>query len=353
MGIFKKIRKDDERDDTFTCRSPDRFASEENAQVTLKTEQSANSDHHSGPMRKLCAWARYCTAYFADCTMKSDILNVKQDSNCKFKNHELLRTSSLKQQLQRATQECSDEKIRIPVEATCAFECEFPEKVTVDDVLTHLKTTCPHVKVACPNEGCTTHVPREGLQSHRDVCGYGFDERCRCGVRLTRSDVLGHQMTCDNAVVQCKVPGCSEVLRRCDLQKHMEVATGVHARVASRLAKRLERQLAAGRADDGVPMGDGNSQKFYPQQITTHTRAESEVAIVGQQLKTMMPEANSLMPWYMLTSKDIRSHYQPHLERLSDYWGSPTAYARELMDVYFTKEELAVSSFKGNGKYAA
>ncbi|XP_066299899.1 TNF receptor-associated factor 4-like [Branchiostoma lanceolatum] len=157
------------------------------------------------------------------------------------------------------------------LEATCAFECEFPEKVTVDDVLTHLKTTYPHVKVACPNEGCTTHVPREGLQSHRDVCGYGFDERCRCGVRLTRqemaphvaiycpkgeskcflgcsarSDVLGHQMTCDNAVVQCKVPGCSEVLRRCDLQKHMEVATGVHARVASRLAKRLERQLAAG-----------------------------------------------------------------------------------------------------------
>ncbi|CAH1242292.1 RNF151 [Branchiostoma lanceolatum] len=65
------------------------------------------------------------------------------------------------------------------LEATCAFECEFPEKVTVDDVLTHLKTTCPYVKVACPNEGCTTHVPREGLQSHRDVCGYGFDERCR------------------------------------------------------------------------------------------------------------------------------------------------------------------------------
>ncbi|CAH1242448.1 Hypp6713 [Branchiostoma lanceolatum] len=77
-------------------------------------------------------------------------------------------------------QAAAEMKMRDPQAATCAFECEFPEKVTVDDVLTHLKTTCPHVKVACPNEGCTTHVPREGLQSHRDVCGYGFDERCRC-----------------------------------------------------------------------------------------------------------------------------------------------------------------------------
>ncbi|CAH1242381.1 Hypp6639 [Branchiostoma lanceolatum] len=32
---------------------------------------------------------------------------------------------------------------------------------------------------------------------------------------------------------------------------------------------------------------------------------------------------------------------------------SPTAYSRKLMDVYFTKEVLAVSRFKGNGKYAA
>ncbi|CAH1242346.1 ZSCAN20 [Branchiostoma lanceolatum] len=33
--------------------------------------------------------------------------------------------------------------------------------------------------------------------------------------------------------------------------------------------------------------------------------------------------------------------------------GSPTAHSRKLMDVYFTKEVLAVSRFKGNGKYAA
>ncbi|CAH1240931.1 Hypp6217 [Branchiostoma lanceolatum] len=46
------------------------------------------------------------------------------------------------------------------LKATCAFEYEFPEKVTVDDVLTHLKTTCPHVKVACPNEGCTSYGPK-------------------------------------------------------------------------------------------------------------------------------------------------------------------------------------------------
>ncbi|CAH1242376.1 Hypp6633 [Branchiostoma lanceolatum] len=79
------------------------------------------------------------------------------------------------------------------------------------------------------------------------------------------SDVLGHQMTCDNAVVQCTVPGCSEVLRRCDLQKHMEVATDVHARVASRLAKRLERQLAAG---DWATLVSSAIQNSYHQLLT-------------------------------------------------------------------------------------
>ncbi|XP_066274303.1 uncharacterized protein [Branchiostoma lanceolatum] len=33
--------------------------------------------------------------------------------------------------------------------------------------------------------------------------------------------------------------------------------------------------------------------------------------------------------------------------------GSPTAYARKLVDLYFTKEVLAVSSYKGTGKYGA
>ncbi|CAH1242302.1 Hypp6556 [Branchiostoma lanceolatum] len=45
------------------------------------------------------------------------------------------------------------------LEATCAFECEFPEKVTVDDVLTHLKTTCPHVQ----------HAEKMELQGRQDL----------------------------------------------------------------------------------------------------------------------------------------------------------------------------------------
>ncbi|KAI8493207.1 hypothetical protein Bbelb_292110 [Branchiostoma belcheri] len=38
-----------------------------------------------------------------------------------------------------------------------------------------------------------------------------------------------------------------------------------------------------------------------------------------QHLRTMMPETNTLIPWYMLTRKYVRAHFQPHLERLSDF----------------------------------
>ncbi|KAI8516596.1 hypothetical protein Bbelb_051770 [Branchiostoma belcheri] len=79
-----------------------------------------------------------------DCTMKSDILNVKRESNCQFKKYERLRTSALKQQLKSASKEWVEENVHIPG-GDKAIGSEIVDKVsalidTVDEECTHTGT---------------------------------------------------------------------------------------------------------------------------------------------------------------------------------------------------------------------
>ncbi|KAI8488938.1 hypothetical protein Bbelb_334560 [Branchiostoma belcheri] len=53
--------------------------------------------------------------------------------------------------------------------AKCELGCTFPDKVSVEEVLQHLKTECPRVDVPCTHAGCNILVPREALQEHRDA----------------------------------------------------------------------------------------------------------------------------------------------------------------------------------------
>ncbi|XP_035662101.1 uncharacterized protein LOC118406273 [Branchiostoma floridae] len=159
--------------------------------------------------------------------------------------------------------------LALGLKASCQFGCVTG---TVEDILKHLMTYCPRVKVACTHAGCGVLVPREDIKDHSDRCEWAI-VRCPCGTETERLDIpehlstvcpkanikchmgcgatirrceaFGHQTTCPDAVVPCTVRGCPEIVRRRELADHMAKSMERHARVASNLAMCLQRQLVA------------------------------------------------------------------------------------------------------------
>ncbi|XP_078609001.1 uncharacterized protein LOC144880606 [Branchiostoma floridae x Branchiostoma japonicum] len=93
------------------------------------------------------------------------------------------------------------------------------------------------------------------------------------------------------------------------------------------------------RPAEDVGMGMLRMQAELHQDSKLESRAESEVGALGRQLQVLIPEQNSLIPWYMLSRKDVRAHYQPHLERLADFlesgegvWWKKTESGIEFLD---------------------
>ncbi|KAI8513939.1 hypothetical protein Bbelb_082630 [Branchiostoma belcheri] len=48
-------------------------------------------------------------------------------------------------------------------------------------------------------------------------------------------------------------------------------------------------------------------------------KGESAVSTLNGNLRKSLPEQNTIMPWDYMTKTNIRGHFQPHLERISDY----------------------------------
>ena len=79
----------------------------------------------------------------------------------------------------------------------CLAVVKFPETVAEDE-----KEACPRALVDCKHEGYEERVPRAASQAHETFCGHGLEA--------------------------CSSPGCEAMLKKMDLEKHMEESKDSH-----------------------------------------------------------------------------------------------------------------------------
>ncbi|XP_066936940.1 TNF receptor-associated factor 3-like isoform X2 [Clytia hemisphaerica] len=119
-------------------------------------------------------------------------------------------------------------------------------KIKYNEYSTHSFFLCDEVVVNCPNSGCTEQFKRKNLNHH--LCQYKFikcslegcteiiqrrlegehQKRCKhritgclyCKAKMKQKEYSAHLLVCDEVVVNCPNSGCTEQLKRKNLDRH-------------------------------------------------------------------------------------------------------------------------------------
>ncbi|XP_049554765.1 RING finger protein 151 isoform X1 [Orcinus orca] len=115
-------------------------------------------------------------------------------------------------------------------EAGCLVTCPLAHRKGHQD-------SCPFEPMACPNEGCTSRVPRGNLAEHRQNCQHGAHQRCPlgCGATLGPAERASHNCYRELRKAWCQRQERSRTLVLCLLRRMRKVY---------RSANHIRRQLA-------------------------------------------------------------------------------------------------------------
>ena len=113
-------------------------------------------------------------------------------------------------------------------------ECGWQGRVS--ELSAHLAENCAFEPVKCPNAaaGCNESVPRKDAALHASECGYRQVLCAHCRNPVEARALLGHEGSCPEAQVECPSPGCTEWMKRAEVEQHVASSGAVH----------LERALA-------------------------------------------------------------------------------------------------------------
>lgn len=107
-------------------------------------------------------------------------------------------------------------------EAGCLVTCPLAHQKGHQD-------SCPFELMACPNEGCTSRVPRGNLAEHRQNCQHGAHQRCPlgCGATLGPAERASHNCYRELRKAWCQRQERSRTLVLCLLRRMRKVYTGL------------------------------------------------------------------------------------------------------------------------------
>ncbi|XP_011822423.1 PREDICTED: RING finger protein 151 [Mandrillus leucophaeus] len=88
------------------------------------------------------------------------------------KRKKIVRVNKLRKTIGRLEVKCKN------ANAGCIVTCPLAHRKGHQD-------SCPFELMACPNEGCTSRVPRGALAEHRQHCQQGSQQRCPLGCGAT------------------------------------------------------------------------------------------------------------------------------------------------------------------------
>jgi len=100
---------------------------------------------------------------------------------------------------------------------------------------------CPTCRVALGDVPIRNRIAESAVGNLPGACG-------GCGTEMLRKNLADHQNTCGEVSVQCPFPGCTEHVKRKDLDRHMASAAAAHLALAQAQANELQakKDLLAG-----------------------------------------------------------------------------------------------------------
>eukprot|EP00727_Mastigamoeba_balamuthi_P000869 m51a1_g1078 putative pleckstrin domain-containing protein (1242) ;mRNA; r:9775-15834 len=127
-------------------------------------------------------------------------------------------------------------------EGGCKQTCEW------GDLATHV-ARCEYAQVSCANSGCTWRGLRRLAADHAKSCAHRL-ERCRfCREGVPAASMPEHLQRscalCPFADVPCPVAGCTAVVKRSQLRRHLSRAAGEHVALLAAQVTYLEHAVHA------------------------------------------------------------------------------------------------------------
>ncbi|XP_059978318.1 RING finger protein 151 isoform X1 [Lagenorhynchus albirostris] len=140
------------------------------------------------------------------------------------KQNKMVHVNKLRKLIGRLEVKCKN------AEAGCLVTCPLAHRKGHQD-------SCPFELMACPNEGCTSRVPRGNLAEHRQNCQHGAHQRCPlgCGATLGPAERASHNCYRELRKAWCQRQERSRTLVLCLLRRMRKVY---------RSANHIRRQLA-------------------------------------------------------------------------------------------------------------
>ncbi|XP_068381276.1 RING finger protein 151 [Eschrichtius robustus] len=138
-------------------------------------------------------------------------------------------------------------------EAGCLVTCPLAHRKGHQD-------SCPFELMACPNEGCTSRVPRGNLAEHRQNCQHGAHQRCPlgCGATLGPDERASHNCYRELREAWCQRQERCRTLVLCLLQRIRKVYRSAN------LIRRQLAQLGEFLEDDGLLLGAPQEEAEAP-----------------------------------------------------------------------------------------
>ncbi|XP_058894259.1 RING finger protein 151 [Kogia breviceps] len=140
------------------------------------------------------------------------------------KQKKMVHVNKLQKIIGRLEVKCKNAK------AGCLVTCPLAHRKGHQD-------SCPFKLMACPNEGCTSRVPRGNLAEHWQNCQHGAHQRCPlgCGTTLGPAERASHNCYRELREAWCQRQERSRTLVLCLLR---------HMRKVYRSANLIRQQLA-------------------------------------------------------------------------------------------------------------
>ena len=142
-------------------------------------------------------------------------------------------------------------------EAGCLVTCPLAHRKGHQD-------SCPFELMACPNEGCTSRVPRGNLAEHQQNCQHGAHQRCPlgCGATLGPAERASHNCYRELREAWCQRQERCRTLVLCLLQRIRKVYRSAN------LIRRQLAQLGEFLEDDGLLLGAPQEEAEAPPEVS-------------------------------------------------------------------------------------